>query len=129
MNSKITLITAPDIFENGNLSILFVNLSDSEQDLISRWLFEKQLTQDVNFYVFNNETNISWLLFAANRCEHKYMNLDSSSELVVAISSYLLGKTNFSYKVSDENLAAVYSHINSNRVTDVIAFLERTFSE
>jgi hypothetical protein len=38
MSGKITLITPPDIYENGNHSTLFIHPSDEEQDIISQWL-------------------------------------------------------------------------------------------
>ena len=50
MNGKITLITPPDIFENGNKSILLVNLSDADQDAVSKWLSESTFEQNLNIY-------------------------------------------------------------------------------
>lgn len=129
MNSKITLINPPDIFENGNKSLLFVNLSDQDQDQISKWLMEKNLKEDLNIYVYSGEPNISWYLYAASRCENKYMNLDNANEIILLLSSYFLSKSGFYYKITDENMAAVYSHINIGRVKTVVDFLERVFSD
>ena len=38
MEGKITLITPPDVFENESYSILFIHLSEEDQESVSRWL-------------------------------------------------------------------------------------------
>lgn len=129
MDSKITLITPPDFFENSNKSLLFVNLNEKDQDKVSRWIFDKDLKNDVNFYVFSTESDIRWLFYAIGCCKHKYLDLDNANELVTSLSSYILSKSGFYYKVTDENLAAIYNHINTNRIIDVETFLERSFSD
>ena len=124
MSGKITLITPPDIFENSNPSILFVHIDDKEQDIISKWLSNADLRHDINFYVYSGEINVSWFLYALSRCEYKYINIDCVNYITHAISGYALGKSGTFYKTTDENLAGVYSHINSNRVNQVEQFLE-----
>jgi len=129
MSGKITLITPPDIYENGNLSILFCHLNDKDQEVISKWLSEKNLNIDINFYVYEGQTNIPWLFYAIGVCQHKYLDIDSMNNITSAISSYILGKNNFYYKTVDENLAAIYSYINTNRITKIEQFLERVLSD
>jgi hypothetical protein len=129
MQGSITLVTPPDIYENANLSILFVHLSDQEQDSVSRWLKDSKLTEDINLYVYNGETNIDWFLYALNRCEYKYINVDGSNNISGAIMGYAVGKNGVCYQTADENIAAVYSYINPNRVETVDHFLERAFGE
>lgn len=124
MTGKITLITPPDIFENSNPSVLFVHITDEEQDVISRWLGSADFKTDINFYVYSGEPNAMWFLYAMNRCEHKYINIDCVNYITQALSGYALSKSGTFYKTQDENLAAVYSHINSNRVNQVEQFLE-----
>jgi len=129
MSGKITLITPPDIYENGNHSILFIHPSDEEQDVISQWLGKSGLKTDLNFYIFSGENNVSWFLYALSRCEHKYINIDCYNSITQALGGYILGKNNVYYTTIDENLAAVYSHINHNRIENVTKFLETTFSD
>jgi hypothetical protein len=124
MTGKITLITPPDIFENSNPSVLFVHITEEEQDIISRWLGKADFKTDINFYVYSGEPNAIWFLYALNRCEHKYINIDCVNYITQALSGYALSKSGIFYKTQDENLAAVYSHINSNRVSQVEQFLE-----
>jgi hypothetical protein len=124
MSGKITLITPPDIFENSNPSVMFMHITDLEQTAISIWLGQAQLNQDINFYVYNGEPNATWFLYALNRCEYKYINMDCVNNITQALSGYALGKSRCFYKTTDENLSGIYSHINSNRVSRVEDFLE-----
>lgn len=129
MDAKITLITPPDIFENYNHSLLFININDPDQDLVSKWLAKKDIKKDINFYIYNNESDFKWLFWATAHCKHKYIDIDSCSDTTLAIAGYLLGKTNLFYKTNNENLAAVYSHVNNNRIHSIETFLERSFGE
>lgn len=128
MTGKITLITPPDIYENSNKGILFLNLSEQDQEIASKWLAERKLEHNLNFYIFSGEPNIMWLLHSAGVCEFKFVDLDQSNEVSSAIVPYLLGKAGFFYKTENENLAAIYSHINTNRVSNIKQFLEKVFS-
>jgi hypothetical protein len=129
MPGKITLITPPDIFENTNPSILFMHLTEEEQDAVTKWLSEHVLKDDVNFYVYSDENNLGWIFYALSRCEYKYINTDCYNSITQALGGYILGKNNAYYKTSDANIAAIYSHINHNKVDNVIKFLETIFSE
>lgn len=124
MKGKITLITPPDIFENSNSSILLCHLTDEEQDAVSQWLSSAEVANDINLYFYSGEATPVWFLYALNRCEYKYINVDGVNLITQALSGYMLSKSNVYYKTDDVNLAAVYSHINSNRVNAVAEFLE-----
>ena len=129
MQGKITLITPPDFFENNNESVLFMHLSDAEQDIVSKWLSKSTITSNVNFYVYIDEVNVSWLLYALNRCEHKYINMNYCNSITQALGGYMLGKSSVHYSTSDANTSAIYSHINQNRVDSVEKFLEAVFGD
>ena len=133
MKGKITLITPPDIFENSNLSILFVHLIEKDQDVVSQWLAQSTIEEDLNLYAFNGEANPSWLLYAASLCDYKYIDLDYIFDkqiiITLALQGYLIGNNNFFYKTDDENIAAIYSHISKNRVNSIKEFLEITLRD
>lgn len=129
MTGKITLITPPDIYENSNTSILFVNLQETEQDLISRRLAEHELNIDCNFYVYNGENDVAWFLWAIGCCQYKFIDMDNSNEITQALSGYILGKNNFYYKTNNENLASIYSYISNRRVLKVEQFLEQALND
>lgn len=128
MDGKITLVTPPDIFENGNLSVLLVNLSEEDQDAVGKWLSKSDIKENLNIYFYNGEPNVPWFFHAIGCCEYKYIDLDSNNYVTTALSGYILGKHDFAYKTVDNNLASVYSYINNNRVIRVEEFLERSLS-
>ena len=124
MDGKITLITPPDIFENSNISILLAHLTDQEQDEVTEWLSNSSFDQDLNIYFYNGEPNVTWFLYALNRSDYKYINIDCVNYITQALSGYALGKSNTYYSTADSNLTQVYSHINSKKVSNVKEFLE-----
>jgi hypothetical protein len=128
MKSKITLITPPDIFENSNTSILLCHLTDDEQDAVGKWLRDIDLPVDINLYAYTGEPNAVWFLYALNRCEHKYINIDCVNLITQSFGGYALSKSGVYYKTFNEDLAAIYSHINTNRVKTVDEFLESVLS-
>lgn len=122
---KLTLITPPDFFENNNVSILFVNLTDQEQSEISEWFKSSNIDDQLNLYVYSGEENVPWFLYASNRATYKYMNLTTYTAVSGALASYVLSNKNVFYKTDDAQMAEIYNHINSNRVDTVTSFLER----
>lgn len=125
MEGKITLITPPDFYENANQSVLFFHTSEQEQDTISKWLKQITFSDDLNLYVYTDETNLPWIFYAFSRCEYKYINFDNMNSITQALGGYLVSRNDVFYHTSDENLASIYSHINCNRVSNVEDFLER----
>jgi hypothetical protein len=126
-DKKITLITPPDFYENGNLSILFINLSEKDQDTISKWFATTKLKEDLNFYVYNGEPALPWFFYAMSRCDYKYIDCDVATFVTDTLASYLLSKPNVYYKTSDKNLDSVYSHINTNKIEHIETFMENVF--
>ena len=129
MQGKITLITPPDIYENSNPSILLAHLTDEQQDQASRWLGENDIKENVNFYLYSGENNITWFLYAMSRCEYKYINADHVTFITDALIGYMLGKTGAYYSTSDEELAEIYAHISTGRVESIEQFLKSIFSD
>jgi hypothetical protein len=125
MTAKVTLITPPDIYQNDQESVLFIDLTELEQDLVSEWLGKANL--NINIYFYQGEPNVPWLLHALACSHYKYINLNKPSPTVGHLAGYLLGKAGVCYNVNDTDVAELYSHINLNRVDDVITFLERAF--
>ena len=124
MKGKLTLITPPDIFENSNLSILLCHLTDEEQDAVGRWLQLNDVEQNINLYAYAGEPNTVWFLYALNRCEYKYINLDCVNLMTQSLSGYILSRNNVFYRTDNKNLSAIYSHINTNNISKIEDFLE-----
>ena len=125
----ITLITPPDIFENGNVSILLMNVSEEEQESSSKWLAEHPLKQPINIYYYQGENNVSWLLHAMAVSKGVYLNCDNNSDFTKWLTSYILSKHNVWYSAKDENLRALMSYINQRSIKDITEFLEVHFGE
>ena len=129
MSGRITLITPPDIYENNNTSVLFVHISDADQEIVSKWLAQANLDNNFNFYIYNGEPEVPWFFWAVGCCQYKYIDLDGVNEISNLLSGYVLSKPNFFYKTENENAAAVVGHINNNRISSIEKFLERLLSE
>jgi hypothetical protein len=100
-------------------------MADEEQDSVGRWLRNADLPYDLNLYTYTDEPNVVWFLYALNRCEYKYINIDNVNMITSALSGYILSRNNVYFKTNDTNLAAIYSHINTNRINSIDEFLER----
>lgn len=127
--NKITLITPPDFFENENFSILFINLNDQDQDKVSNWLANNNLSQHLNIYFYSNENNISWLLYAAARSKYRFIDLNSLDNNTTSIASYILGKTNTYYKSDTDDLVNTIQYINQNRIFEIEIFLQKALND
>lgn len=128
MQGKLTLITPPDFYENDNTSILLMHITDEEQSLISKWLHETDLTDNINLYLYSsNNTNINWVLYALSRCKYKYINADYVNNVTGSLGGYILSKNEVYFKSDNPELAEVYSYINNKRVDTIEQFLESIF--
>jgi hypothetical protein len=129
MDNKITLITPPDFFENGNFSILLIGLTDEDQNTVSAWLAERKFKFDINIYFYNGEQNMEWLLYAIARSDAKFLNFNSENAIINFIGSYILGRSDCYYTTEDTNLKALMSYINNLFVPNVTTFFEKVFDE
>lgn len=109
--------------------MLLAHLTEEEQDLATEWLSTATIDGDINIYFYNGEADAKWFLYALNRCEYKYINIDCVNYITQALSGYVLSKGNTYYRSSDANLAEVYSYINGGKVTNVKQFLESIFGD
>jgi hypothetical protein len=129
MDGKITLITPPDVFENDSHSVLFMHLSDEDQEKVSEWLSKSAIKEHINVYFYDQEIALPWLFHAMGRCNYKYIDLNDANRVTSALSGYILGKKNTFYKINDESLSAVYHYLNQDRITNIESFLEKAFNE
>ncbi len=129
MEGKLTLITPPDVFENESYSIMFIHLSDDDQEKVSQWFANSNIKENVNIYFYSGESDLSWFFHALARSEYKYIDLDGLNNVTSILSGYILGKKNTYYKISDENTSAICHYINQNRIVDIEKFLQRTFND
>ena len=129
MANKITLVTPPDFYENSNFSILFIGMTEQDQDDASAWLGQNEKYPDCNFYYFQGENNIEWLLYALHRSDAIFLNFNVDRVIINIMGSYILSRPNVYYTTKDDNLKALMSYINNQYTTDVTAFLEKVFND
>lgn len=129
MQGKITLITPPDIYENSNYSVLFIGLTEEQQEQTSQWLGKKENLPNCNFYYYQGENTPEWLLYALNRSDVIFLNLDTDAAIINIMGSYILGKFGVYYTTKDDNLKALISYINNQYVTGVEQFLEKVLND
>jgi hypothetical protein len=124
--AKITLITPPDIYQNNQKSVLFIDLNNNEQDLAIEYL--KTVDEGINVYFYSGETNVPWLLHALSCSDYKYINLNNMSAVTGYLAGYILSMPGVCYSTTDINVSMLYSYINVNKVDNVVNFLERVIS-
>ena len=129
MEGKLTLITPPDIFENESYSILFIHLSETDQETVSQWLSNSDIKENVNIYFYSGENDLPWFFHALARSEYTYIDLNDVNSITTTLSGYILGKKNTYYKTDDENMSAVCHYINQNRITNIESFLQRALND
>jgi hypothetical protein len=127
MTLKITLITPPDIYENDNESLLLINPDEEEQEISTQWFGEFDSEKELNLYFYQGEPNVPWIFHAMAVSKYKYINMDIPCEVTGLLAGYILGKGGVYYKIGDNNIAAVFEHINTNRVNNIKDFFERIF--
>jgi hypothetical protein len=128
MNGKITLITPPDIFENDSRSILFLHLSDEDQESVSKWLAQSDITEDINIYFYDHDKDLDWLFHAFANCDFKFIDISRSKIATGVLVGYFLGKKNTFYKIDNETQSEIFQYINQNRITNINSFLERALN-
>jgi len=129
MTAKITLITPPDIFENSNVSVMFMNPSDKDQDISSNWLSENLKDINLNVYYFLGEPEIQWLLHAVGVSNNVYFNLDNLPDVSTVMMSYILSKPNVYYTTTNPHIKSIAEHINNNAVDSITEFLEKALHD
>lgn len=129
MTNKITLVTPPDFYENSNFSILFIGMTDKDQDDASTWLGKNETYPDCNFYYFQGENNMEWLLYALHRSDAIFLNFNVDRAIINVMGSYILSRPNVHYTTADDNIKALMSYINNQYTPDVTTFLEKVFNE
>jgi hypothetical protein len=127
MENKLTLITPPDFYENDNQSILFLSISETEQESVSVWLKDNTIPEDLNLYTYQGENNIEWLLYALARSDTKYINLDGEDAITNVMASYIISRPNVFWHTENTDLKLVLEHISNGYVNGVEDFLQNLF--
>jgi hypothetical protein len=129
MANKITLVTPPDFYENSNFSILFIGMTEKDQDDASAWLGQNERYPDCNFYYFQGENNMEWLLYALHRSDAVFLNFNVDRAIINIMGSYILSRPNVYYTTEDDNMKALMSYVNNQYLPNITDFLEKVFND
>jgi hypothetical protein len=125
MSGKITLISPPDVYVNRGFSLILVNTTEEEQEKISDWFSNNNLSHEVTIYFYNNEHNLQWLMTAFNVAHVRYINVDNTQDQSNVLMSYLLSSENCYYTTTNENAFEVFRLLNNSKLENVVEFLEK----
>ncbi len=125
MTGKITLVSPPDVHVNNNYSIILINTTEEEQDIISNWLSKNTLKKEITIYFYNNENNLQWLVAANALAKAKYINLSNTRDNAQFLASFILSYENCYYSLKDENMFEIFKLVNTSKVDSIEEFLDR----
>ena len=129
MTKKINLISPPDRLHNNNHTFNLINTTPQEQEQVSMFMAKNDVSEEVNIYVYNNESNPNWLLETVDGKNSTYINLDNTGDISVKYTSYMLSQSNVYYYTGDENSSEIYGLLNQNKVSSVTEFLDRIYEQ
>jgi len=125
MTGKITLISPPDVYVNKAFSIILVNTTSLEQEKISEWFSNNNLSREVSVYFYNNDRNTQWLITAYNVAKYRYVNLSNTKDESGILASYLISMDNCYYSLEDPNEFEIFRLLNTSKVDSIVEFLEK----
>jgi hypothetical protein len=105
---------------------MLFNVTEEQQHAASQWFLNYEKTDHLNIYFHTNETDVPWLLHAMAVSKYKYINIDNIDGVANCLASYILGKPNTYFSITDPSLASLLGYINTNRVDNIEDFFERT---
>ena len=114
MLNNVKLITAPDIIFDQAAILLAVCPGTALKDEIENYLLSVE--EPVNVYLFNNETDIKWLLTVAKMSDHVLVDIDNCKQNVSHFLGYIMSMSNTYYKC--EHMQVQWDLINQNRFYD-----------
>lgn len=129
MTKKINLISPPDKLHNNNFTFNLINTTPEEQESVSMFLAKDSRSEEINVYVYNNESNPTWILDVVDGQNSTYINLDNTQDISVKYTSYMLSQSNVFYNTKDGNSKEIYSLINPNVVESVKEFLDKIYEQ
>ena len=111
----INLITPPDIIYNKTTSILLVHPSKNVKEQLNKVL--KDVEQDINIYLYEDDQNQKWLLNLHRMCNYVIIDIDNCPQSTKLVISYLISYDNTFWLTNGENV--YYNNISKNRIYDL----------
>lgn len=127
MPSKINLVSPPDTVFNHNFSVVLINTTPEEQEKVSLFLAKQGDEREINIFVYNNESNPTWLLNHVNGKLLTYINVDNTLDISVKYLSYMLSQGNTFFSTADTNSKELFTLLNTNFIENIDDFLKKVY--
>lgn len=115
---NITVITPPDILYNKTESILLVSPNQDLKNQLQDFLMHYPSAMNVYFCEPETGTDgIEWIIQVSKIAKCVILDLDNTTELVRAFSTYLISHSNVFYLTNDN--FTPYNIISTNRIYDL----------
>ena len=108
----INLITPPDILYNKTTSILLIHPSKTIKEQINEVL--KDVEQDINIYLHENDQEHEWLLNLHRMCEFVIIDIDNCTPFTKDVVSYLISFSNTFWLTNGDHM--YYNSISNKRI-------------
>lgn len=121
MPEKLIIATPPDYYHANSKRILLINPTLEEKEKIQNWL-KKHDDLEIILYVYNNDSDIIWLLNNLEMSDTVYFNIDNCEDISYYYVSYIVSFPKVTYKNKFD-----YSIINSDKVEEIDEFIQRQY--
>jgi hypothetical protein len=121
VNKKLYLITPPDYYYNQAFSVLLINTTPEEKEIIQDWLAKND--KEIVLYLYDNLDDISWLINVLKQVKTAYINVDNATDISYHYISYLVSHINITWYSEKID----FSVINKDRVRNINEYMARNW--
>lgn len=115
MDSKIAVITAPDIVFDDSKKILLIQPTDDIKKSLETSISEVDIAVSIYYYT-NSDSDIKWLLTMSEIADMIIIDLDAVDPVVSQLSAFILSKPHTYYRC--KHMTAPWDLLNKNRFFD-----------
>lgn len=100
---------------------LLINPTADEKNRVQEWLKDNDI--DLTLYVYNNDSDITWLLNIASTANSVYFNVDNTTDISYNYISYLISNPRVTYR----SLVLDFSILNKDRIYNIDEYIQRNW--
>ena len=111
----LNLITPPDKLHNNNFSITLIHPSTTTKEQFNT--MSKKLGKNINVYLFEESSDLGWLLDVCNTCDYIILDIDNVTDSHKWIIGKILTYDKTFYLTNAESMH--YNMLCNRRIFDV----------
>ena len=115
------MITPPDYYYNQAFSVLLINTTTEEKEIIQDWLAKND--KEIVLYLYDNLDDISWLINVLKQVKTAYINVDNATDISYHYISYLISHINITWYSEKID----FSVINKDQVRNINEYMARNW--